>query len=171
MIRTYFKRDVISQLQFFTLISFPRPSKKTRFLLVLSFPIIFDRLLLLQCGYFFLKLIGPNFLHSSRRSLHFTYGLVDLIIFRSHFYIQDKNVSSYQSQFLQFAKVSIIMSAWRSFLIVVMPSGLWPDFQEDDATMIQEWNFWRVKVHSLGYLNKGNCKMIWYKVKIDSFLF
>ena len=62
MIRTYFKRDVISQLQFFTLISFPRPSKKTRFLLVLSFPIIFDRLLLLWCGYFFLKLIGPNFL-------------------------------------------------------------------------------------------------------------
>ena len=170
MIRTYFKRDVISQLQFFTLISFPRPSKKTRFLLVLSFPIIFDRLLLLQCGYFFLKLIGPNFPHSSW-SLHFTYGLVDLIIFRSHFYIQDKNVSSYQSQFLQFAKVSIIMSAWRSFLIVVMPSGLWPDFQEDDATMIQEWNFYRGKIHSLGYLDKGNCKMIWYKVKIDSFLF
>ena len=111
MIRTYFKRDVISQLQFFTLISFPRPSKKTRFLLVLSFPIIFDRLLLLQCGYFFLKLIGPNLLYSSR-SLHFTYGLVDLIIFRSHFYIQDKNVSSYQSQFLQFAKVSIIMSSY-----------------------------------------------------------
>ena len=170
MIRTYFKRDVISQLQFFTPFSFPRPSKKTRFLLVLSFPIIFDRLLLLQCGYFFLKLIGPNFLHSSR-SLHFTYGLVDLIIFRSHFYIQDKNVSSYQSQFLQFAKVSIIMSAWRSFLIVVMPSGLWPDFQEDDATTIQEWNFCRVKIHSLGYLSKRNCKMIWYKVKIDSFLF
>ena len=115
MIRTYFKRDVISQLQFFPIISFPRPSKKTRFLLVLSFPIIFDRLLLLQCGYFFLKLIGPNFLHGgeqrSSKSLHFTYGLVDLIIFRSHFYIQDKNVSSYQSQFLQFAKVSIIMSA------------------------------------------------------------
>ena len=143
MIRTYFKRDVISQLQFFTIISFPRPSKKTRFLLVLSFPIIFDRLLLLQCGYFFLKLIGPNFLHGgeqrSSKSLHFTYGLVDLIIFRSHFYIQDKNVSSYQSQFLQFAKVSIIMSAWRSFLIGVMPSGLWPDFQEDDATMFREF--------------------------------
>ena len=66
MIRTYFKRDVISQLQFFTLISFPRPSKKTRFLLVLSFPIIFDRLLLLQSVRLFLFKVDWPQLSSQR---------------------------------------------------------------------------------------------------------